>query len=253
MKCKFAKAFARMTKKNKKTLEGTTVEVFNENSDIVHEGITDENGQITTNELPQGKYTVKEATSEESLPRDEKGNDKTTPLWKRFVRLFAYATAVLAVLCFARPGVSVTSSMTPTVASPCVCLTAPIYGYIKYEPQRFDVISVKISKEQGKQLKKPEKTQLCKRVIGLGGETVEIKDGLVYINGELLEEKYLPTDYVPQGNFGPFDVPEGHIFVLGDNREHSIDSRYLSEPYFPYDSVASIAWLCVGRDTHIIR
>lgn len=253
MKCKFAKTFKRMTTKNRKTLGDTTVEVLNEDGDIVHEGVTDENGQITTGELPQGKYIVREAASEESLPCDEKGNDKTTPLWKRFVRLFAYATAVLTVLCFARPGVSVTSSMTPTVASPCVCLTAPIYGYMKYEPQRFDVVSIKISEEQGKQLKKPKKTQLCKRVIGLGGETVEIKDGLVYINGELLEEKYLPTDYVPQGNFGPYYVPEGYIFVLGDNREHSIDSRYLSEPYFSYDSVASIAWLCVGRDTHIIR
>lgn len=176
MKSKFAKAFEQMKKKNRKAFVSTTVEVLNKNGDIVHEGMTDENGQITTGELPQGEYIVKEAALEESLPNDEKGNDKTTPLWKRFVRLFAYATAVLTVLCFARPGVSVTSSMTPTVASPCVCLTAPIYGYMKYEPQRFDVVSIKISKEQGEQLKKPEKTQLCKRVIGLGGETVEIKD-----------------------------------------------------------------------------
>lgn len=65
---------------------------------------------------------------------------------------------------------------------------------------------------------------LIKRVIGLPGETVESIDGRVYIDGQPLEEPYLPegvTTTMP----GPVTVPEGQVFVMGDNRANSSDSR----------------------------
>lgn len=72
------------------------------------------------------------------------------------------------------------------------------------------------------------KTSYIKRVIGLPGDHVEIKDGKVYLNGEEYHEGYLADDVITtdlEGLFTDVVVPEGTVFVMGDNREHSADSR----------------------------
>ena len=63
-----------------------------------------------------------------------------------------------------------------------------------------------------------------KRVIGVFGDTVEIKSGKVYVNGHQLEENYLSPGTITNGSIS-LKVPEGKVFVLGDNRELSEDSR----------------------------
>lgn len=71
-----------------------------------------------------------------------------------------------------------------------------------------------------------EKISLIKRIIALPGERVEIKDGDIYINGQKLEEPYLNKDVKTESNkLNEFIVPEGHYFLLGDNRPGSSDSR----------------------------
>jgi len=65
---------------------------------------------------------------------------------------------------------------------------------------------------------------LIKRVIGLPGETLEMKEGVIYINGRPLNEPYLK--FKPEGNFGPYNISEDSYFLMGDNRNESSDSRY---------------------------
>jgi len=66
-----------------------------------------------------------------------------------------------------------------------------------------------------------------KRVVGMPGETIEIKDGKVFINGKQIEEPYLDADLISRDSMPePVRIPDQHYFVLGDNRRNSSDSRY---------------------------
>lgn len=94
-------------------------------------------------------------------------------------------------------------------------------AYLKEGPQRGDIV-VFHSDEGSSGL-------LIKRVIGLPGETVEGMDGIVYIDGVALEEDYCKPDQVLEpfaADFGPFEVPEDCYFMMGDNREGSLDARF---------------------------
>lgn len=82
------------------------------------------------------------------------------------------------------------------------------------------------------------KTSYIKRVIALPGEHLEIKDGKVYINGEELEENYLQENVTTEsmeGSFYDIVVPEGTVFVMGDNRSGSSDSRMFG--CIPYEKI----------------
>lgn len=72
----------------------------------------------------------------------------------------------------------------------------------------------------------PDIEDLIKRVVALEGETVEGRDGGVFVDGERLTEPYLTPGH-STGGFAPFQVPEDHVWVMGDNRSNSKDSRIL--------------------------
>ena len=75
------------------------------------------------------------------------------------------------------------------------------------------------------------KVSYIKRIIGVAGDTIKIEDGKVYLNGELLDEPYLNEGMTT------VTVPDGYVFVMGDNREHSTDSR--SFGCIPVDKIES--------------
>ena len=87
---------------------------------------------------------------------------------------------------------------------------------------------------------------LVKRVVGLPGETVSFEGGFVYINGEKLDEDYLPVSGITQSEKDTFQVPADCIFVMGDNRTGSHDSRYLREPYIPVSQVQGRMLLAIS-------
>jgi len=90
-------------------------------------------------------------------------------------------------------------------------------------PKRFEIMVFRAVPAMGE-----EKKDLIKRVVGLPGETLELKDGILTINGQTVDypagmKETMRQDYA---NFGPLDIPADSYFVMGDNRGASADSRY---------------------------
>lgn len=119
----------------------------------------------------------------------------------------------LSLSLFWRPVVVQGESMLPTLVNNDRLI---LYCF-HYSPERGDIVVIRRENDE----------PLIKRVIGVAGDTVHIYEQRVYLNGELLEEPYLADAVTPSMQFERATVvPEGHIFVMGDNRTNSHDSRH---------------------------
>ena len=104
------------------------------------------------------------------------------------------------------------------------------------DPERFEIIVFPFQYE--------EHTYYIKRIIGLPGETVQVIDGYVYINGEVLDENYgLEVMDDPGIAAEPITLGEDEYFVLGDNRNHSSDSRDPSVGVLHRNDIMGRAWI----------
>jgi signal peptidase I len=125
-----------------------------------------------------------------------------------------------------------TGSMYPTIHVGDMVLVNKVTCRFQL-PKRKDIVVFKPPPEVSRK-------DFIKRVIALPGETVEIKNRHVYINGTILQENYLNEQ--PQYVFGPVKVPEEHIFVLGDNRNQSYDSHQWPTPFVNINQVKGEAF-----------
>ena len=160
---------------------------------------------------------------------------------KRIFTLLIIATFMTWVIrgYVAEPVMIASGSMTPTLAVGDRYVLEKVSYKIR-PPVRGEIISFKSPIQN-------DGRGFVKRVIGVPGDQVELRDKIVWLNDEPLREPYVkhtrPGEKLQGDNLGPFKVPKGHLFVLGDNRDESDDSSIWKngagevQPFLPMSHV----------------
>ena len=174
---------------------------------------------------------IPDVKKKERVPKTEKSTKEVKKSMKKWQReMLVDSIFFIAIIIIMRTVLLVgnvpSASMEPTLDTGNIAFVNGL-AYVKNEPQRGDII-VFDSEELN--------CRLIKRVIGLPGDMITFQDGYVYINGELVYEEYISKDIETNCNLS-FTVPDNSYFVLGDNREHSLDSRYWDNPYVHEDVI----------------
>lgn len=148
--------------------------------------------------------------------------------------IMTFAAAIIVAVAFwGMAGIYTvpSSSMYPTIEIGSLLFSEPVaskdlkYGdIVLFFPEADESIAVRTPYHALYFSKFNQMRVFTKRVVGFEGDVIEVKDGHLWRNGEMLVEEYVYDD--TGGEYGPYVVPEGHIFCMGDNRNNSVDSRY---------------------------
>lgn len=134
------------------------------------------------------------------------------------------------------------AAMSPTLM-PRDFILVKAYAYASQTPERGDIVVFLYPNNK--------QVTYIKRVAAVGGDTLAIRDGVVYINGSELDEPYLTGKQLTANyslNWGEFHVPQDHLFVLGDNRDNSNDSRFWGTVPLK-DVVGKATYIWMAEDT----
>jgi signal peptidase I len=153
------------------------------------------------------------AAGERSLPLHSLRNE--IRVWTRDL-LIAIGLALVIIVFLYQPVKVEGTSMAPLLSDQeRIFINKFVY---RFEPiQRGDVVVFWYPLDHSK--------SFIKRVVGLPGEAVEIRQGAVYVDGKIVPEPYVPPQYEDLSDFGPVRVPKDNYFVMGDHRISSNDSR----------------------------
>ena len=132
--------------------------------------------------------------------------------------------------------------------------------YVFSTPHRGDIV-VFTRLNDPATLEDESEINVIKRVMGLPGDKIEVRNRTVFINDEAYPETYARWEEggIPEGDFGPVQIPEGRVLLLGDNRDHSKDSRFWSDPFLPISRIKGRAliiywsWDSLSRIGTLVR
>ena len=199
------------------------------------------------------KKKAKEKARQERLEAREQELENKTDREKELREILGWIVYILIVICatylivtFVGQRTKVSGdSMLPTLHSEDNLIVDKI-SYRFRDPKRFEIVVFPY--------KYAENTYYIKRIIGLPGETVQIIDGYVYINGEMLDESY-GLEVIDANRYGiaaqPIELGEDEYFVLGDNRNNSADSRESNVGILEKDDFIGRAWIRIWPLKHI--
>lgn len=165
--------------------------------------------------------------------------EKKTSKWKDLIDCIKIFAVVLVVFLVLSNFVYVNAYIPSGSMENTIMTGDRVFGnrlaYLRSDPKRYDIVIFKYPDDPSR--------LFVKRIIGLPGETVEIKDGKVYIDGseEPLDDSFCKEE--SYGNYGPYEVPQGCYFMLGDNRNNSNDSRKWKNTYVERDAILAKAVL----------
>ena len=187
--------------------------------------------EVKETEAQAEEEKVEIEVEEEKAEAEEKVSKKSTAKeWAKTI-LIPIIIAIL-ILQVIRPTLVQQHSMMPTVQPNNYLIVYKLAYKLGGEPERGDIIVFK----SGLMTDDEQAKYLIKRVIATEGETIEITGGEVYVDGVQLDEPYINGDYTP-GEIPAVTVPEDCMFVMGDNRPNSTDSRSESVGFVREDTV----------------
>ena len=117
--------------------------------------------------------------------------------------------------------------MAPALTTDDACTVNP-FEYSSHPIERFDIVVYEAPDDVKRRTNQKGEVPFLKRVLGLPGEKLEIRNNLLYINDQLIEEPFekIVDEHDPKKSYGPITIAKDLYFVAGDNRPNSDDSRY---------------------------
>ena len=203
-----------------------------------HTGPDPEHRQRSGGKPVRRRGRRKAAAMRKSALREKRSSEKIS--WKNELIQWAAVLAAAAALALFINGVLIVNAEIPSGSMENTIMPGDrVFGnrlaYVFGEPERFDIIIFRYPDD--------ESQLFIKRVIGLPGETVEIRNGQIFIDGSDAPLDDVATKEPMLGTFGPYTVPEGSYFVMGDNRNNSKDSRYWDHTFVTEDEILGKAAL----------